>query len=421
MQRYKTREHGYCLRGIKHISSLVAGPRLRVLAILAAIVFIGCIQSTAQTDLANIIGTVTDSSGAAIGNCQIEIRNNQTSAVRTVTTDANGFYSAPSLTVGSYTVTATANGFQRSQETIDLTLNGATANLKLNVGNVSQQVTVTGESGSVALQTDSHDVSVSVNSVQLVNLPNNGRSIIDIATLGPASQPGSDSGVDAGDETFYGQLASSVIISGLGNAHTAFLQDGVDNTNLLTQTANILASVEATQEATTLLNGAPARFSEPAVIDVITKSGSNEFHGTAYDFLQNDAANATNWFATSKPSQRYNQFGGNLGGPILKNKLFVFFDYSGLRSHTSNVSTNRVPTAAERTGDFSANPEVIYDHLHIIRLPERRAPSRVMSFRRSAPSLNSGCRIIQCQTHRSMQITLITLSISHPSLTMMNI
>lgn len=104
--------------------------------------------------------------------------------------------------------------------------------------------------------------------------------------------------------TFYGQLASSVIISGLGNAHTLFLQDGVDNTNLLTQTANILASVEATQEATTLLNGAPARFSEPAVIDVITKSGSNRFHGTAYDFLQNDAANAGNWFSTTKPAER---------------------------------------------------------------------------------------------------------------------
>lgn len=333
----------------------------RTPAIIVVIALLGCCQSYAQTDLANLVGTVTDSSGAAVPNCQVQIKNAQTSAVRAVTSDANGFYSAPSLVVGPYTITATAPGFQPTDQTVELTLAGATANFQLKVGNVSQRVTVTAESGSIALQTESHEESVSVNKVQLVNLPNNGRSIINIATLGPASQPGTDSGVDAGDETFYGQLASSVIVSGLGNAHALFLQDGVDNTNLLTQTANILASVEATQEVTTLLSGAPARFSEPAVIDVITKSGSNHFHGTAYDFLQNDAANATNWFATSKPAQRYNQFGGNLGGPILKNKLFGFFDYSGLRSHKGNVSRNRVPTLAERAGNFSGDPQIIYD------------------------------------------------------------
>jgi hypothetical protein len=315
----------------------------------------------AQTDLGNIVGTVTDSTGAAVPNCRIEIKNNQTSALRTVTTDASGFYSAPSLTVGSYTITATGSGFKKATQTVDLTLGGVTGNFELNVGDVSQEVTVTGESGAVALQTGTHDVSVSVSPTQLVNLPNNGRSILNIATLGPASQPGTDSGVDAGDETFYGQLSSSVIISGLGNAHALFLQDGVDNVNLLTQTANILPSVEATQEATTLLNGAPARFSEPSVINVITKGGSNQFHGTAYDFLQNDATNATNWFATTKPPQRYNQFGANLGGPILKNKLFGFFDYSGLRSHTSTVVTDRVPTAQELAGNFSGDPEIIYN------------------------------------------------------------
>jgi hypothetical protein len=318
-------------------------------------------QGRGQTDLANIVGTVTDSTGAALPNCQVEIRNAQTSAVRNVTTDGSGFYSAPSLTVGSYTITATVNGFEKTTQTVELTLGGLTADFQLKPGSVSQEVTVSGASGTVALQTDTHDVSVSVNSEQLVNLPNNGRSVLTVATLGPASQPGTDSGVDAGDETFYGQLSSSVIISGLGNAHALFLQDGIDNTNMLTQTANILASVEATQEATTQLNGAPARFSQPSVINVITKSGSNSYHGTAYDFLQNDAANATNWFATTKPPQRYNQFGANLGGPILKNKLFGFFDYSGLRSHTATVVTDRVPTSAELAGDFSADPEIIYD------------------------------------------------------------
>ena len=110
-----------------------------------------------------------------------------------------------------------------------------------------------------------------------------------------------------------------------------------------------------------MLNGAPARFSQPAIIDVITKGGSNQVHGTAYDFLQNDVFDATNWFATSKPAKRYNLFGGNLGGPLLHNKLFAFFDYSGLRSNTSSVNRDRVPTDAERNGDFSVDGVTLYN------------------------------------------------------------
>jgi hypothetical protein len=315
----------------------------------------------AQTDLASITGTVTDSAGAALPNSKVEIKNMQTTAVRAVTTDANGFYSAPSLTVGSYAITATVNGFEKTTQSAVLTLGGLTVNFQLRPGSVSQEITVSGASGSVALQTDSHDVSVSIDSQQLVNLPDSGRSILNISTLGPASQTGTDSSTAAGDQSFYGQTSSAVVLAGLGAAQTQFLQDGIDNTNLLTQTANILASVEAVQEVSTVTNNAPSRFHEPAVVNVITKSGSNAFHGTAYDFLQNDAANATNWYATSKAPLRYNLFGGNFGGPVLRNKLFGFFDYSGLRSHTSGLSLDRVPTVEERAGNFSADPEIIYD------------------------------------------------------------
>lgn len=315
----------------------------------------------AQTDLANITGTVTDSAGASLPHSSVEIKNRQTTAVRTVTTDAGGFYSAPSLTVGSYTITATMNGFARATQSAVLTLGGMTVNFQLKPGSVSQEITVDGASGAVALQTDSHEVSVSMNSEQLVNLPDSGRSILNISTLGPASQSGADSSTAAGDQSFYGQTNSAVVLAGLGAAQTQFLQDGIDNTNLLTQTANILASVEAVQEVSTVTSNAAAYFREPSVINVITKSGSNKFHGAAYDFLQNDDANATNWYATSKSPLRYNLFGGNLGGPILRDRVFGFFDYSGLRSHTSGLSLNRVPTVEERAGNFSADPEIIYD------------------------------------------------------------
>jgi len=315
----------------------------------------------AQTNLAGITGTVSDSGGAALPNAKVEIRNTQTTATRTLTTDANGFYSAPSLTVGPYTITATIEGFGKTTQSVVLTLGGLTVNLGMKPGNVSQEITVNGASGTVALQTDSHDVSVSINSQQLVGLPNSGRSILNISTLGPASQTGTDASTSGGDQGFYGQTSSAVVLSGLGPAQTQFLQDGIDNTNLLTQTANILASVEAVQEVSTVTSNAPAHFNEPAVVNVITKSGSNAFHGTAYDFLQNDAANATNWYATSKAPLRYNLFGANVGGPVLHDKLFGFFDYSGLRSHTSSLVQDRVPTDTERTGDFSADPEIIYD------------------------------------------------------------
>jgi hypothetical protein len=315
----------------------------------------------AQTDLGFISGTVRDSADAVVPNCQIEIKNARTATTRIVTSDQNGYFNAPSLTVGPYTVSATAPGFKHLMTNVDVTTNGATANLQLSVGNVQQEVTVTSASGSVSLQTDNHELVTTVSPTQLVNLPNNSRSILNVATLGPASQAGTDVGVDGGDEGFYGQTANSVIISGLGNAHTAFLQDGVDNTNLLTQTVNILSSVEASQEVTTILNGAPARFSQPSIINVITKSGSNQIHGTAYDFLQNDDFDAQNWFAISKPAKRYNQFGGNIGAPLWKNKLFAFFDYSGLRSHTANVNNLRVPTDAERTGNFAADGVTLYN------------------------------------------------------------
>jgi len=309
----------------------------------------------AQTNLGSVNGTITDSSGAAVSGCKVTVQNLATTAVREVTTDSSGNYSVPSLPLGSYTITAAASGFESSVTTVELTLTGVTANLTLKVGSASETINVSEASGSVALQTETHEVSQSFSPTQLVKLPNTtGLSVLSIAVLGPASQPGTDE-PEVGDEGFYNQQANAVNIAGLGIAHTQFLQDGVENVNLLTQTANVVSNVEASQGVNTILNGSPARFGQPAVINVITKGGTNSFHGAVYELLQNDAFNATNWFATSKPPVRYNLFGASLGGPILKNKLFAFFNYTGLRSHSDTVDQSRVPTDAERAGDFSNN------------------------------------------------------------------
>ena len=334
------------------------------LAILLAL-FISSGVLQAQTNLASITGTITDRTSAAVANSSVTVTNKATSATRTVTTNGNGFYSFPSLPLGSYTITASATGFEASVTTVELTLSGVTANLSLTVGKTSETVTVSASSGTVALQTESSDVSQSFGETQLVKLPNSGGlSVLSIAVVGPASQPGTDE-PEVGDEGFYNQQSNAVNIAGLGIAHTQFLQDGVENVNLLTETSNVVSNTEASQGVTTTLNGSPARFGQPAVVNVITKGGTNSFHGSVYEYLQNDDLNATNWFATSKPPVRYNLFGVSLGAPILKNKVFAFFDYTGLRSHSEFVSEDRVPTADELQGNFASDnvSTTIYDPL----------------------------------------------------------
>ena len=330
---------------------------------LLSVAFVSALPGVAyaQTNLASITGTVTDSTGAAVPNVSVSIRNTDTTAVRVVTTDVNGFYTAPSLSAGSYQITAVAAGFEKSVVAATLALGGLNLDVHMNVGSVAQEITVIGSSGSVALETDSNQLSTTLNSMELTQLPNSGRSLLSVATLGPASQSGGDASNSGGDQGFFGQSSNAVILAGLGPNQTQFLQDGIDNTNLLTQTANIVASVEAASEVSTVYSDAPAIFRQPAIVNVITKSGSKTVHGTAYDFLQNDAADATNWYASSKAPLRYNLFGGNLGGPIFRSKVFGFFDYSGLRSHSSGLSLSRVPTLAERNGNFSADPEIIYN------------------------------------------------------------
>lgn len=342
-------------------------PGLRQLAFLGLIALLFTVTSRnsahAQTNLASISGTITDAAGATIPNSTVTVTNKAMGAVRTLTTSENGFYSFPSLPLGAYFVKASAPGFEASVTTVDLTLSGANANLSLTVGKTSETVTVSSASESVALQTESATVDQSFSEAQLQKLPNAaGLSVLGIAVQGPASQAGTDE-PEVGDEGFYGQSSNAVNIAGLGIAHTQFLQDGVENVNLLTATANIVAPTEAAQGVTTNLNGSSARFGQPSVVNVITKGGSNSFHGSAYEYLQNDAFNATNWYATSKPPVRYNNFGTSLGGPIWKNKAFGYFDYTGLRSHSQVVNRSRVPTAAELQGDFSSNniSTTIYD------------------------------------------------------------
>ena len=142
---------------------------------------------------------------------------------------------------------------------------------------------------------------------------------------------------------------------------TSYLQDGVTNFAVLTKTANFQPPIEATQEVSIIQNGASACDYEPSVVNVVTKGGTNGFHGRVYDYFQNDTLNTVGYFKVPKPPLRYNQFGANIGGPIIRNKLFFFFDYSGLRESQGLRLFANVPTAAERQGNFQADSYTIYD------------------------------------------------------------
>jgi outer membrane receptor protein involved in Fe transport len=322
--------------------------------------------ANAQTDLGNLNGRITDPQGAVVPQATVTITSSDNGFTRTVVTNGVGIYSIPALQAGRYHVTAAKGGFQVSAtDTRVIVGQTIAADFQLAVGAETQTVNVSSVDSSVAIQTESHEMNQLVDSKHLLELPTNSRSPLAAALLGPGSQSGADEATGAngagGSALFYGQIGNTVILSGQSLRSTTFLQDGVQNFNLLSESANILATVEATQEINVVTVGSPAKYDQPGLVNVITKSGTNRFHGAVYDFLQNDDLNATPFFSTTKTPIRFNTFGANVNGPIVRNKLFFLFDYSGLRIGNTSTTRQHVPTVAERAGDFSADGATLYD------------------------------------------------------------
>jgi hypothetical protein len=335
------------------------------LAVLACLM-LGFHQRTfAQTDTGSISGVVTDASGAVIPQAKVTLRNSATGTERVISTNSRGVYSAPNIPPGTYTLTVTRSGFKTSViSNIGVELQRAvTANVVMQVGVAVSRVTVSASAAHV--QTTSSAVAQLLPTQPLVQLPTNGRAVLSLVALAPGAAPGGINQVNPGDSSFFGTTGNQLSVAGMPDMSTLFLQDGVENVNMLTVTMNIGPDIESIQEVSTIMNGASAKYSQPSVVNIITKGGTNQFHGTAYDFLQNDAFDARQFFTPSgsvKPAVRYNQFGGNLGGPVLKNKVFGFFDYSGLRSSVGGPALAVVPTQAERQGDFPTD-QTIYNPL----------------------------------------------------------
>src|SRR5438105_2919080 len=313
-----------------------------------------------------ISGTVTDSSGRVIGNVQITINNLATGVTRDVTTNDGGFYSAPNLLPGTYLAKFSAKGFKtEARSGIALTV-GATEvlDLTMKVGTAVETIQVTGEAPAVQLATS--DISAVVNATTVRELPLNGRSWTDLATLQPGvdaihTQPDFAAGTDRGNRGFGQQLT----ISGARPQQNNYRLDGVSlNDYANGAPGSVLGGnlgVDAIQEFSVLTSNYSAEYGKTSggVVNAITRSGTNAWHGSGYEFIRNSHLDAKNYFDDPTlpiPPFRRNQFGGALGGPIVKNHTFFFTDYEGARQSTGITSVTTVPSAAARNENLCSAP-----------------------------------------------------------------
>jgi hypothetical protein len=314
-----------------------------------------------------ISGTVTDSSGRVINNVQITITNLATGVTRDVTTNGDGFYSAPNLLPGSYEAKFTAQGFKGEKRTnIELTV-GASVGLDqtLRVGSLSETVEVQSETPAVQLSTS--DMSAVVNATTVRELPLNGRSWTDLAQLQPGvsaihTQPDFSAGTDRGNRGFGQQLT----ISGARPQQNNYRLDGVSlNDYANGAPGSVLGGslgVDAIEEFSVITSNYEADYGKTSggVVNAITRSGTNQIHGSAYEFLRNSALDAKNYFDDPTqpiPAFKRNQFGGTIGGPIVKNNTFFFADFEGIRQSKGITTVATVPSQAARGGTLCSAPD----------------------------------------------------------------
>src|SRR5579872_4277070 len=340
-------------------------------------------------DTGTIVGTVRDPAALVIANAKVTATLKERGVTRTVTADAEGNYVLPLLPIGTYTITVEQQGFKTfSQAGIGLTANeNARVDAKLEVGSVSQEVAVTAEASLV--DSRSSTVGTLIDSRRVVDLPINGRNIIALASTLP--------GVAAvsAPETFTGDRSGpTVSVSGSRQNENLFLFDGADYNAVFRNTGLNYPPPDALQEVKVLTNSFSAEYGRNAgaVFNVVTKSGTNQIHGSAWEFLRNQDLNARTFFAPSaKPQLIQNQFGAAAGGPILRNKLFIFGSYEGLRIRPAALGTSAFPlTAAERAGDFSGSPKPVMDPLTNAPFPNNQIPaSRIdpVAAKLSSPNL----------------------------------
>jgi len=328
---------------------------------IVAILFLTSSLLYAQSGTSTITGTVTDQAGEALAGVKIVVRDPMTGFERETVTNGTGNYSLPGLQPATYDITAETKGFRkRSQRGFVVEVNQTVRlDMALEVGEVTSVVEVQG--AAQLLQSETSSLGGVIDRQKILELPLNGRNFVQLALLVPgvnSGQPGAGRG-------------GGISIGGTRSEQNAFQLDGVSNSDQWDNNISFSPSVDAIQEFKIEVNNYAAEFGKGAggQISVVTKSGANEYHGSAYEFHRNSAVAARNYFDRNPNFMRdgkfvappliRNEFGGTFGGPVFKNKTFFFGEYQGLRQVSGNVGRRNVPDADQgRRHEFPIPHEI---------------------------------------------------------------
>ena len=350
------------------------------LAALAALVFSSGLA--AQSASGTILGNVRDATGSVVPNAAVSIVNQQTGFRRDIPTDSKGDFEAPYIPLGAYVVSVKSSGF-KTIERRGLTLEvdqKARLDFTLEVGQVTETVNVT--EAPPLVKADSSEIGEVIQQKSVQDLPLNGRNYVQLVFMTAGVTTGQQGGNIEGAGAFVQRGTGSFNANGQRGQNNNFMVDGIDNNESWINSTILQPSVEATREFKVYTANAPAEFgrSSGGIVNVQTRSGSNEYHGSAYEYLRNAAFDARNFFQRKTaldprrlPNFVQSQFGGTFGGPILKNNWFIFGDYQGFRQALGLDITSTVPSIAQKLGNFGSAP--IFDPLST-----RADPSKAGNF-----------------------------------------
>jgi len=323
-----------------------------------------CLTAAGQAGnaAAALNGTVRDPSGAVVPGATITLVNSRTGFKQVTESNSTGNYSILNITPGTYTISASKPSFSIEHlSEFDLAVNQtATINFDLKVGTAESTIAVS--AGGIEIETSTSELGTVIGTSEVNSLPLNGRNFTELLLLGPGVSPANASG-NAGGGGIGNYLGTVVFpaVNGQNNRSNMFLLDGINNYGSIRDTYAVQPTLDDIQEFKLQSHNDEAQFGQVlgGIVNVVTKSGTNQFHGDVWEFLRNDVFDAANYFNPVRVPLKQNQFGGAIGGPVIlphysgRNKTFFYFSYEGFRNHTASNSLFLTPTAAQLSGDFS--------------------------------------------------------------------
>lgn len=334
----------------------------RIYCIALSLVLFAAAVAYGQAVSATLLGNITDVSGAVVPNAKVTITEQNTNVSRSAETNESGNYTFPDIPPGTYTVSVEITGFKKeTRKDVPVTVNTATRiDVKLQPGNITESIEVTG--APPPIQTDRADTGLQIQVQQVISLPlGTGRNFQGLLNL----VPGTTRATFQHSQFFNAANSLQTEVNGQMRQGNNYMIEGVDNNHRTGLLQIMIPPIEAIQTVDVSTSNYEAELGRAAgaTTNAILKSGTNEIHGAAYEFLRNSEFNARNFFDASVGHLTYNYFGGNIGGPIKKNKIFFFGDYLRVADHEGNTNLGTIPPVPWRSGDLSQSTSPIYDPL----------------------------------------------------------